>query len=487
MEKKVSLKKNFLMNIILTLSSVIFPFISFRYVSKILTPVGTGKVSFATSVLSYYWIIACLGVPTYGIRAVAKNRDDKLKLTRTVHELFFISMVMTIIAYIFLAVSLAFVPRFQTDKALYWIISLEMIFYTIGMDWLYKGLEQYSFITGLSIIFKIVAIALMFLLIHTREDYMIYGFLTIFAAAACYVFYFFNAHKYIDMKPVGGYNIRQHLKPVLIFFAMTCATTIYTHLDAVMLGFMATDADVGFYNAAVKVKGIMVSIVTSLGAVLLPRASYYIQNEQYDEFRRIGGKALNFVFLAAIPISIYFILFAEPGILFISDSAYAPGIPAMRIIMPTVMFIGLTNILGIQMLVPLGREKAVLYSEIAGAVTDVIINMLLIPKYKAAGAAAGTLIAEAVVFLVQYIAVKDEVTDLFRRIKYIKLIIAVMLASVCSYWVLGTGLGNFMTLAVSAVIFFGVYAIVLLILKEEMMYQIFLQMKDKMQAVLKRH
>jgi len=231
----------------------------------------------------------------------------------------------------------------------------------------------------------------------------------------------------------------------------------------------------------------MVSIVTSLGAVLLPRASYYIHNEQYDAFRRIGGIALNFVFLAAIPISIYFILFAEPGILFISDSAYAPGIPAMRIIMPTVMFIGLTNILGIQMLVPLGREKAVLYSEIAGAVTDVIINMLLIPKYKAAGAAAGTLIAEAVVFLVQYIAVKDEVTDLFRRIKYIKLIIAVMLASICSYWVLGTGLGNFMTLAVSAVIFFGVYAIVLLILKEEMMYQIFLQMKDKMQTVLKRH
>ncbi len=474
------------MNIILTLSSVIFPFISFRYVSKILTPVGTGKVSFATSILSYYWIIACLGVPTYGIRAVAKNRDDRLKLTRTVHELFFISMVMTIIAYILLAVSLMLVPRFQDDQVLYWIISLEMILYTLGMDWMYKGLEQYSFITTLSLIFKVLAVALMFLLIHEQKDYRIYGFLTIFSSCACYILYFLHAHKYVDMAPVGGYNIRQHLKPVLIFFAMTCATTIYTHLDAVMLGFMCGDADVGYYNAAVKVKGIMVSIVTSLGAVLLPRASYYIQTEQYDEFKRIGGKALNFVFLASIPIAAYFMLFAEPGILFISDQAYAPGIPAMRIIMPTVMFIGLTNILGIQMLVPLGREKAVLYSEIAGAVTDVIINILLIPKYRAAGAAAGTLIAEAVVLFVQYLALREEVADLFKRIKYIKLIAAVLLGSVCSFWVLSAGFGNFITLFISACIFFGIYVISLLIMKEEMMYQIFKQITDKIMSIFRR-
>ena len=161
MEKKISIKKNFVMNVILTLSSVIFPFISFRYVSKILTPVGTGKVSFATSVLSYYWIIACLGVPTYGIRAVAKVREDREKLTRTVHELFFISMIMTVIAYLMLFISIPLVPTFQDEKTLLLIISVEMILYTIGIEWMYKGLEKYTYITIQSILFKILAIILM--------------------------------------------------------------------------------------------------------------------------------------------------------------------------------------------------------------------------------------------------------------------------------------------------------------------------------------
>lgn len=478
-EKKPSIKKNFVMNVILTLSSVIYPFITFRYVSKILTPVGTGKVSFATSVLSYYWIIACLGVPTYGIRAVAKYRENREKLSRTVHELFFISMFMTVIAYLLLGISLYLVPRFQEDKLLYWIISLEMILYTIGMDWLYKGLEKYTYITIQSIIFKIIAIILMFILIHKQSDYFVYGFLTIFAAGASHILYFINAHKYIDMRWMGNYEIKKHLKPVLIFFAMSCATTVYTHLDSVMLGFMATNADVGFYNAAVKIKVIMVSLVTSLGAVLLPRASYYIQQGKKEEFRRISSKAINFVFLVAIPVIIYFVIFAEPGIYFISDKAYAPGIPAMRIIMPTILFIGLTNILGIQMLVPLGKEKSVLYSEIAGAIVDVIINALLIPKYAAAGAAFGTVVAEATVLLVQYLSIKDEVKSAFINIKYHKIIIAILASAASSFWVLFLHLGNFMTLLISAMLFFGIYLIILLILKEDLTYEIVLQVLNK--------
>lgn len=483
MEKKISIKKNFVMNVILTLSSVIFPFISFRYVSKILTPVGTGKVSFATSVLSYYWIIACLGVPTYGIRAVAKVRENREKLTRTVHELFFISMIMTAIAYLLLFISIPLVPKFQDEKTLLLIISVEMILYTIGIEWMYKGLEKYTYITIQSIIFKILAIVLMFLLIHEQKDYQIYGALTIFAAGASHILYFINAHNYIDMKYIGGYDLKKHLKPVFIFFAMSCATTIYTHLDSVMLGFMATDADVGYYNAAVKIKVIMVSVVTSLGAVLLPRASYYIQQKKMDEFKRIGAKALNFVFLAALPIILYFILFAEPGIYFVSDKIYAPGIPAMRIIMPTVLFIGLTNILGIQMLVPLGKEQVVLYSEIAGAVVDLIINALLIPKYKAAGAAFGTLMAEAAVFAVQYYALRGEVKSSFQKIEYKKMILALAMAFAGSFWVLFLHIGNFLTLFISAILFFGIYVIVLLLLKEQLIREVFIQLLEKLHVI----
>lgn len=485
MEKKISIKKNFVMNVILTLSSVIFPLISFRYVSKILTPTGIGKVTFATSVISYYWIIACLGVPTYGIRAVAKTRENRKELSKTVHELFFISMIMTIVAYILLAISIALVPKFQEETSLLWIISLEMILYTVGIEWMYKGLERYTYITIQSIIFKILAIILMFLLIHNSNDYKVYGALTIFAAGACHILYFFNAHKHIDMNYIGGYDLKKHLVPVFIFFAMSCATTVYTHLDSVMLGFMATDADVGYYNAAVKIKGIMVSVITSLGAVLLPRASYYIQQGKIDEFHRISSKALNFVFLTAIPIILYFIIFAEPGIYFISDKLYAPGIPAMRLIMPTVLFIGLTNILGIQMLVPLGKEKIVLYSEIAGAVVDLIINALLIPVYKAEGAAIGTLVAEAVVFAVQFFYLRNEVYSSIKKIEFQKIIMAVILAAIGSFWCNYLHLGDFVTLLISGILFFGIYGVVLLLTKEQLAKEVFSQMINKMRKMIR--
>ena len=120
-----------------------------------------------------------------------------------------------------------------------------------------------------------------------------------------------------SLSQMGKYSVRPHLKAVIVFFAMSCATTIYTHLDTVMLGFMTTDIDVGYYNAAIKIKYILVSIVTSLGVVLLPRASYYVQRGQMNEFYRITKKAINFVMLVATPMMVYFILFAKEGILFL--------------------------------------------------------------------------------------------------------------------------------------------------------------------------
>ena len=276
MSKTKSLKLNFIMNTILTMSQFIFPLITFPYVSRILLPEGTGKVSFATSVVSYFAMFAQLGIPTYGIRACAKIRDNREKLTKTVQELFIINFTMSLIAYVALFGAIALVPRLQQDKSLFLIVSLTILFNAIGMEWLYKALEQYTYITIRSIIFKFIALVAMFALIHQKSDYVIYGGISILAASASNIFNFFHVHKYVSLKPVGNYNFKQHFNAVAVFFAMSCATTIYTHLDTVMLGFMTSDVDVGYYNAAVKIKSILVSIVTSLGVVLLPRASYYV-------------------------------------------------------------------------------------------------------------------------------------------------------------------------------------------------------------------
>ena len=409
MAKQKSLKVNFIMNAILTMSSFIFPLITFPYVSRILMPSGVGKVNFATSVINYFSMIAQLGIPTYGIRACARVRDDHEKLTRTAHELLFINIIMSIISYLGLFIALLVVPRLQSDRTLYIIVSFTIILTTIGMEWLYKALEQYTYITVRSLIFKAISVVAMLLLIHSKSDYVLYGAISIFAASASNIFNFINVHRYIGLRPVGNYNIKQHLKPVLVFFSMSVATTIYTNLDTVMLGFMKNDAEVGYYTAAVKIKNILVSVVTSLGTVLLPRASYYIQKGEIDQFKFLSKKALNFVCLLATPLVIYFILYAKQGILLLSGNQYMPAVIPMQLIMFTVLFIGMSNITGIQILVPLGYERIVLYSEIAGALTDLVINFLLIPELASSGAAIGTLVAEAVVLLVQYFSVRKQV------------------------------------------------------------------------------
>lgn len=470
--KQKSIKINFIMNILLTMSSMIFPLITFPYVSRILHPVGTGKVSFAASIISYFSMFAQLGIPTYGIRICAKVRDDREKLTRTTQELLSINIVMSAISYFALMVAVAVVPRLREDRLLYIVMSFTIIFNTIGMEWLYKALEQYTYITIRSVIFKIVALIAMFLLIHQQTDYVIYGGISIFAASASNVFNFMNVHKYIDLKPIGHYNLKKHFKPICIFFAMACATTIYTNLDNVMLGFMKSDIDVGYYNAAVKIRNILISVVTSLGTVLLPRASYYVENKMFGEFKSITKKALSFVFLLAVPLTVYFIVFAKEGIFFLSGNAYEKSILSMKLIMPTLILIGITNILGIQILVPLGKEKIVLYSEIAGAIVDVIINIMLIPRYASAGAAIGTLIAEFVVLIVQYIALKDDVTVAFKQIHYYRILQALILGITVSIWVKFIEVGYFIKMVISSILFFGIYGLFLFLHKEEMIVEV---------------
>lgn len=491
MREKSSLKLNFIMNTILTMSAFVFPLISFPYVSRILMPEGTGKVSFATSLISYFTMFAQLGIPTYGVRACAKVRDDKRLLTKTAHELLIINLVMMLVSYAALALALIFVPRLREDRLLYIVVSLTIFFTTIGMEWLYKALEQYTYIAVRSIVFKLIALVSMFLLVHSKEDYVIYGGICIFASSASSIMNFIHARKYIYMRPVGGYEFKPHLKAVMVFFAMSCATTIYTHLDTVMLGFMDTDTTVGYYNAAVRIKNILVSIVTSLGTVLLPRASYYVEHKQMDEFQNISRKALNFTLLIAVPMMLYFIMFAKDGIFLLSGEAYAGSILPMRLAMPTLVFIGLSNILGIQILVPMGKETWVLWSIIAGAVTDLVLNILLIPQFGAAGTAAANMIAEGVVMVVQFVMLRKTILPAMKKIQYGKLIAALLAAVAASFWVgnldiaglLGIqaqGLGNFLSLALSAVLFFAAYGAVLLILKEQLVYEVLGQLLRKL-------
>lgn len=404
--KTKSIKLNFIMNFLLTASSILFPLITFPYVSRVLGPTGTGNVTMGTSVVSYFTMVAMLGVPTYGVRACASVRDNKVELSKIVQELLIINIIMMLIAYIAFFITIFCVPSFRIMKTLYLMSSIAIVMNVIGVNWLYQGLEQYSYITFISLVFKVVALVLMFALVHKADDYIWYALITVIGGFGSSIFNFIRLRKLILLKPFQHYDFKRHIRPMFTFFAMTVATTVYTNLDVVMLGLMKSNYDVGLYNAAVKIKLIMVSLVTSLGTVLLPRISYYYEQNQVKEFHNLISKVFSFVLLFAIPCCLYLMVFAKDTILFLSGKEFLEAVPAVIIITPTILLIGLSNITGIQVLVPTGKESLVLRSVVCGAVVDFVLNLMMIPKFGAAGAAFGTLAAELVVLIVQCVYLK---------------------------------------------------------------------------------
>ena len=465
---QTSIKKNFIMNALVSLSNALFPLITYYYVARILLTVGMGKVTFATSLITWFSMFAQLGIPEYGVRAAAKVRDNREELTRTAHELLMINLIMNVVVFLAFFLALAIVPRLQGEKTLYMLMSVSILLTSLGMEWLYKGLEQYTYIAVRSILCKLIALILVFLLVKEEKHYLIYGVLSVFAAAASNVMNLVFAHKYIGFKPVGNYHLLRHMKPVLIFFAMAFATTVYTNLDVLMLGFLRSEADVGIYNASVRVKSLLVSLITSLGTVMLPRASYYVHHGRMEDFQSMSRNALHFVFLAAAPCMTYFFLFASPTIGLLSGPDFISAVPSMRVLMPTLLLIGITNILGIEIMVPTNRERYVLYSAIVGALVDLGLNSVLIPAYSATGAAVSTLTAEVVVLLMQLWFLRNEAKDIFSEIPWAKIAVSLLPAVLASLWVLNMQWGNFIILALGAALFFGVYGASLLLMRESM-------------------
>lgn len=478
-----SVKFNFIMNFILTASSVVFPLITYPYISRVLQAAGNGKVAFAASVITYFSMFACLGIPTYGIRACAKVRNDKEQLSTTVQELLIINTVMLVVTYGAFLLLMACVPQFAAEKELLFINSITMVLNVFGISWLYSALEQYAYITVCSLVFKVISIVMMFAWVKQPEDYVIYGAITVFASGGSYVLNFINLHRHVSLRKTRKYHFRKHFKPIGTFFAMTAATSVYTNLDIVMLRFMKDDAEVGYYNAAIKVKTILVSMITSLGTVLLPRLSFYMHTENKKAFRDTIIKAFNFVLITAAAVTVFFMIFAEESILVLAGEDFREAVWPMILLMPTVLLIGLSNITGIQVLTPTNREREVLISIVCGAVLDFVLNFILIPQYGAAGAAFATLMAELVVLIIQFVFLRDMLKVVARAISFRKTIIALTAVTVIAIVLkIYLSVQPFLLMCIAAVAFFGGYGILLLVQKEAFM----LEMWDMVKRIMRR-
>ena len=209
---------------------------------------------------------------------------------------------------------------------------------------------------------------------------------------------------------------------------MATTITLYTNLDTILLGFFSTEEEVGFYVTALKIKNILVTIITSFGAVLLPRLSYYITQKKIKDYRRIIKQSLNYILIISVPVTIYFILFSKLTILILAGEAYFKSILLMQVLLPTVICIGLTNLIGIQIMIPMHLEKKLLLTVIFGAITDLIINLFLISSLSSLASAIATLLAEIVVLILQVLIMKN----IIKRLINVKALVQILVFSIIS-------------------------------------------------------
>jgi len=267
---------------------MIFPLITFPYTSRILGPEGIGKISFATSFVSYFILLAAIGIPLYGIREIARIRDDKKKLSELTQELFVMHIITSIIISIIFIVVIFINGKLSDEKELFFIVSFSIMLTTFGMEWLYQGLEQYSYITIRSIIFSSISTISVFIFIHKKDDYLIYAAIGVFAALGSSILNFYNARKILFKKRDIPWNFKRHIKPLTMVYLLNFIISIYVQLDTVMLGFMSTAKNVGYYASGLKINKMLTVLVTSIGSVLLPRLSYYVSNDMKNHSKLFG-------------------------------------------------------------------------------------------------------------------------------------------------------------------------------------------------------
>lgn len=466
------LKYNFLMNLILTMSNFLFPLITFPYVSRVLGPSGMGISSFAMSVASYFIILATLGSATYGIRVCSRARNNKEELSKVTQEILLINIMTMIISYVILVLLTYSFDRFYEYRNEIFVASLIVFLNVFCVDWFYRGIEKYSYITAVSLFFKCLALVSTFIFIHSKHDYVIFIFISVISLSGSGLVNIFNLRKNIYLKKYSNYNFRKHIKPMLTFFLMSLAISIYTYTDSILLGHFTNLEEVGYYNVATRIKGILLSIVTSLGVVLLPKLSFYIKNGMQKDFNDTLVLSIKFIVTFSLPLVIFSIFFAKEIVFLLSGEEFVNAIILVQISSLAIIIVGITNILGIQILVPLEKENKLFISVMIGAIFNIICNLALIPLISAKGAALSMVIAELLILIVQLFFLK-EYLFLFLKVNYIKLVISVSVSLYFVYLIQDyIPKNNLVILILSGSVFFMIYLFTLAILKENILKEI---------------
>lgn len=390
----MSVKKNTIFNTLKSALTIIYPLITFPYISRVLTVENVGKISFANSIVSYFSLISSLGISTYAIRECSKYRNEKEKLGETAGQIISINIISSVVAYVALFVSLFFEKRLENYKTLIIIQSSSILFTTIGAEWLNIAMEDFRFISIRTILIQIISLVLMFIFVKKQDDYFIYAAISVFASSGVYIVNAFYRKKFCKIKLTLKIDWKKHLPSIFLLFAMVLAQTIYTSSDTTILGLYKGDFEVGLYSTSVKIYNLVNATIASIVMVVMPRLSCFFAERDYDSANKMLKYALNFIVVLGVPSVVGINVVSDEIILLIAGEQYIGSSLALRILTISLTFSLIGGWIGNIILIPSGKEKYCLISSVSSALLNLILNLIFIPRWGLYAAAATTAFSE---------------------------------------------------------------------------------------------
>ncbi len=474
---KNSIKKNYIYNLVYQILVIILPLITTPYISRVLGAENIGIFSYTTSISAYFILFGSLGISLYSQREIAYHQENKNKNSKTFLEIVILRTITMLTS------TTIFFITFATNgeyNFFYKILIIELIAQCFDISWFFSGLEEFKKTVLRNLVVKCTSIVAIFLLVKTPQDLYKYFWIYALSVFLGNISLWFYLPKYLVKVKLSELNITQHLKPTLVLFIPEIAIQVYTILDKTMIGAIWEDkSEVGFYQQSERIIKLLLTIITSLGTVLLPRVANCFANNKKQEVFEYIKKSFHYVYFLAFPMIFGIIAVADKFVPIFFGLGYDKVAILMSIISPIILFIGMSNVIGKQYLLPTKRQKQYTISVILGAIVNFIINSCLIWKYGALGASIGTVIAEFSVTLAQVIFVRKEfnVKEIL-KFSFNYLISSIVMFIICK--LVGIiQVSNLTSIILQIATGVIVYLLLLLALKDKFTYDMIKQIKDK--------
>lgn len=395
----MGLKKNLVYSTILTFSTYLVPLVVFPYISRVLGPKGIGGIDVVESVINYSILFSMMGLSTLGIREIAKTKDDSDTLRQTFVDLFSLNLISTLIVLAILVLMLFTVPQFVDRKELFLIGLIKLVFNLFWIEWFFKGMENFRYITIRSVIMRMLFILLVFCFVRTSSDDLLYYFFWVSLTVGNAICNWNYRKRYVRFSLKQARPAR-YVRPFVLLGLFAMLSAVYTQLNVTYLGFVCGDQEAGYYTTATRLYFVLIALFSTLTGVMIPHMSTLVKNNDQNEILRMTLKTFQLLFLFALPVIYYMEIFSSDVIYLIAGKAFEGAVLPMRIVMFLVLIIGTEQIFIMQLLIPLRKDKAVLSCAVTGASVCVIINLLIVGQLASVGSAIAWVMAECSVLLV---------------------------------------------------------------------------------------